>query len=83
MKDVSDLCRDGKHHDCDGMVYRESRGMMEVVAPCSCGCHYPVKNLKSKDVDWKIRKAREEENGKTERLIAGLQIFKREVKVDE
>ncbi len=72
---MSDLCRNGKHGECDGMVYRESRGMMEVVAPCSCGCHYPLKNLKGKDMTKILDQVREVEIGKTEKLIAGLGIF--------
>ncbi len=80
---MSDLCRDGRHHECDGMVYRVSGSMMEVIAPCSCGCHYPSRNLKGKDMDLIANRAREEENMKTEKLIAGFGIFKREVKVDE
>ncbi len=78
---MSDLCRDGKHHECDGMVYRVLGSRMEVIAPCSCGCHYLARNLKGKDMDWIANRAREEENMKTERLIAG--VFKREVKDDE
>ncbi len=80
---MSDLCRDGKHDECDGMVYRESSGVLEVIAPCSCGCHYPARNLKGKDMDLIANRAREEENMKTEKLIDGFGIFKREVKVDE
>ncbi len=83
MEDVSDLCRDGKHDDCDGMVYRESWSMMEVIAPCSSGCHYLARNLKGKDMDLIANGAREEENMKTEKLIDGFGIFKREVKDDE
>jgi len=49
----------------------------------NCGCYYPIKNLKTKDMQRILDLARQEEIEKTERLIAGLGIFKREVKVDE
>ncbi len=59
---MSNLCDKGKH----GVCHDEK---------VNCGCNYPIKNLKGKDLQRILDLARQEEIEKTERLIAGLGIF--------